>query len=217
MATKIPISGPLTKGYEGDEPIVQGENVGGVFLANGSNFDPVTNIVTFKSLNADGSENLKQWNLSNILGGISIIYKGFSLVAGGPLSDSQTKDAMGNVLERVKNDILNKYNAVRMATMPLTVNSLRSGARVEFDTKDLTEDAYYNPWILFARSLGSRLTVETLEGESDTENWYRIDNPALDGPSSPGGTTGFQLWARLLEMQANEESENFIIKVFLDE
>ena len=214
MATKIPISGPLMKGYEGDEPIVQGENVGGVLLANGSNFDPTTNIVTFKSLNADGSENLKKWDLSNVLGGISIIYKGFSLVADGPRSDSDTKDAMGNVSKMVKDDILNKYNAVRMATMPLTVNSLRSGARVEFDTKDLTEDAYYNPWILFPRGLGVNLSVETLEGESDTDNWYRIDDRATDGPVSPGGTTGFQLWARLLEMQANEESENFVIKVF---
>ena len=214
MATKIPISGPLTKGYEGDEPIVQGENVGGVFLANGSNFDPVTNVITFKSLNADGSENLKQWNLSQILGGVSIIYKGFSLVTGGPRSDMDTKDAMGNVLKSVKDDILAKYNADRATTMPTTVNYLGAGARVEFDTKDLTDDAFYNPWVLFPRSLGSNITVETLEGESDTDNWYRIDDSAMDGPTSPGGMEGFQLWARLLEMQANEESENYIIKVF---
>ena len=197
MAEKIKMTGPLTKGYPGNEPLVQGEDLGGVFLANGSNFNSETRTLTLKYKNADGSDTFKVWNFTSVLDGLTIVYTGFTSPGIGNARDDSTAS-----INAVKASAVSAYAAQRAARSlePKMVNYLGIGSLIKFDTAGLPRGLYYNPWFLvyepdIDREFLSVVNLDTEEPEK--ELWIKANLAPL---VSPSGTPGWDLYVRTVEM-----------------
>ena len=207
MAKKVAVSGPLTKGYDDKEPILNSSEVGGVLLVNGMQVNRETKMleIPFYGDRDNPTDDPGEWAvrkkllpLGEILNPISLIYKGLQ----GPRDEVITGGGSASYTAAALRD----YAAKMSSLEGVSVNSFFRGARVGYDlTPDSFEaDKYYIPWILIGSGDfpdGYKLNVMAIggdeQGEDDTANWVKVG----EGRNSPSGAKDSLLFVRTIEVQ----------------
>ena len=221
MADKVPVLGPLTKGYDDTQPILNSTQVGGVLLENGLMVNRETKMleIPYYGDNGDGtwSKKTKLLPLGSIVNPLSVIFKGLAGPNNVISANSQSS------IDRATRDYTNKK--ATLADNGVMVNSIFSGARVVFNftnliiASNLKPQRYYTPWILLNESdvpegyaLNVRAVGQDESGEDDTVNWVKAGNPQ----NSPNGATNGQIWVRTLDFEYAENQNNpvFIFQSF---